>query len=222
MAVQRPPGLEPEDLQVAMTALELLTPVRPGMTWDEVLTAARVNAIQDLLRHLLSGENVAAGTGLFIRRSPDGWSVRAGRLAALGAAVLLPLQPYSATEDGTPKIGVNSGTFGSNAELNPGDAVPKIDGTRLDASPSPKLTVAVGDKLLYLKVTVNDDGRITAVTVEKTSSPDPPAPTLYTIFYVRLATLTVTSDSVSVGTYELGGSQVFELCGGTYPVWTFT
>ena len=69
---------------------------------------------------------------------------------------------------------------------------------------------------------VNDDGRITAVTVEKTSSPDPPAPTLYTIFYVRLATLTVTSDSVSVGTYELGGSQVFELCGGTYPVWTFT
>lgn len=137
---------------------------------------------------------------------------------AVGAA-LLALQPYVATEGETPKVGLAPGTFGSNAELNPGDAVPTIGGTRIDAVTPPKLTLDDGDRLLYLAVTVDGDGKITSVTVEHTADEDPPAPTLYTMFYVRLCTLTVSGATVTLGTYELGGSKTFELCGGTNPVW---
>lgn len=144
-------------------------------------------------------------------------------VAGAADADLLPLEPYAASADGTPKIGVTIGSFGTNAEYPVGAAVPLIGTTRIDADPAPLLTVAVGDKLLYLKVTVDSDGRITEVKVEKTSSVNPPSPTLYTIFYVRLCTMTVTAPAqVTLGTYELAGSQSFELCGGSSPLWSLT
>ena len=143
---------------------------------------------------------------------------------AVGAAAdLLPLEPFAASEEGTPKIGVTIGTFGTNAEYSVGAAVPLIDTTRIDADPAPRLTVAVGDILLYLKITVDSNGLITEVKVQKTASANPPSPTLYTIFYVRLCTMQVTAPAqVTLGTYELGGSQSFELCGGSNPLWSLT
>lgn len=57
--------------------LKLLTPVRPGMPWDDVLTAARVNAIQTLLLHLARGDNVSRGNNILLRRFEDGYSITA-------------------------------------------------------------------------------------------------------------------------------------------------
>ena len=135
----------------------------------------------------------------------------------------LPLQPYVSSESATPKISVYSGTFGLNAEASSGTSVPLIGATRIDAATPPRLTVAVGDILLYLKVTVDADGLITEVKVQSTSSASPPSPTLYTIYYVRLCTMVVTSpDIVTLGVFELAGSQSWELCGGSTPLWRLT
>jgi len=139
------------------------------------------------------------------------------------AGTTLPLQPYVSSESGTPKISVYPGTFGLNAEASSGTSVPLIGATRIDAATPPRLTVAVGDILLYLKVTVDADGLITEVKVQSTSSASPPSPTLYTIYYVRLCTMVVTSpDIVALGVFELAGSQSWELCGGSTPLWRLT
>lgn len=57
--------------------LKLLTPVRPGMPWDDVLTAARINAIQTLLLQLARGENVGVSAPLLLKRYGDSFAIAA-------------------------------------------------------------------------------------------------------------------------------------------------
>lgn len=154
-----------------------------------------------------------------VQASLTGFQVRLARRSSGSGATLLPLQPYNASELDVPKIGVTMGTFGDNSVATPGASVPTIDGTRIDESPAPLLTLSASDVLLYLQVDVDTFGLITAVSVNSTSDPDPPANTPSTL-YVRLATTLVTiipgvSATVTLGTFNLGGSQGYELCAGT-------
>jgi len=160
-----------------------------------------------------------------VQASMTGFHIRANK-QRVGSSSLLPLQPYNASELDVPKIGVTMGTFGDNSVATPGASVPTIDGTRIDESPAPLLTLSASDVLLYLQVDVDTYGLITAVSVNSTSDPDPPANTPSTL-YVRLATVLVTiipgvSATVTVGTPNLRGSQSYELCAGTTHLYRLT
>ncbi len=54
------------------SALQRLTPVSPGMSLYEVITASRINDIQNAIWGLASGQNLRRGRGL-LRREGAGW-----------------------------------------------------------------------------------------------------------------------------------------------------
>ena len=198
--------------------LERFTPVKSGEPLREVYPASWRMDVQQAISAIARGEHIEVGEGITKLSTPSSVLLRSNAQSkGKGVApAMLPLQPYDASIEKATKIGVTNGTFGGNVELTVGASVPLIGGTRIDYSTPPSLDVSSDSKLIYLKVTVNLNGAISEVKVEVGSDVNPPSPTQYTIFYVRLCTIAVTSDgSLSLGSYELGGSQTYELCGGT-------
>jgi len=198
--------------------LQRFTEVKAGDPLLEVYPAAWRMDVQEAIRSIARGEHIETGEGITKRSTPSSVLLRSNaQSAGRGLAPpRLPLQPYDASVAGAAKIGVTNGTFGGNVEYTVGASVPLIGDTRIDYSKPPSLAVDPSSKLIYLKVTVDVNGAISEVKVQVTSDVNPPSPTLYTIFYVRLCTITVASNlSLSLGNYELGGSQTYELCGGT-------
>lgn len=171
-------------------------------------------AVVDYLEALLKLEVSPAGTGklivsrsrIFLQLDPK----------AIRSAARTPLQVYNSSAGSTPRISVEPGTFGENAAETGGDGTPTIGGTSIYANPAPTLTVGATDVLIYLHVSVNAEGQITGVTVEKTSGSIPTSDE--SDLYVTLAGITVTTGalaSVTVSAPNLTGSQAYELCGGT-------
>ena len=114
MALLRPARLEPAHLSVN-ALLKLLTPVKPGMPWDDVLTAARINAIQTLLLQLTRGENVGGGNNILVRRFADSFSITARVPGFAGGSYK---EPYvlGSTATGSGADG-STGPWGADAPL---------------------------------------------------------------------------------------------------------
>lgn len=58
-----------------ITDLANLTKVNPGSKLLDIVTAARVNSIQDLLRSVAQGENLTGAGGITINRTFDGVTI---------------------------------------------------------------------------------------------------------------------------------------------------
>jgi len=130
----------------------------------------------------------------------------------------LPLNIYDVSTGSIAKFSAYNGTFGENAEATAGDSVPKLNGTRIDGSPTPTLSVTAGDKVVYLAVSVNSSGSITGVVYGVTTGINPPTSTTAAL-YVKIANISpgIIGGSWAVGIVDpqnVRGSQTYELCGG--------
>jgi hypothetical protein len=72
--------------------LEVLKQVKPGEKTRDVITAARINAMQDLIKALFFGENLKGAGGITIQKQDSGVSIVLSYLdpAVLAASGITP------------------------------------------------------------------------------------------------------------------------------------
>lgn len=124
--------------------MKQLSPVNSGDLVTEVASAARMNAIQELIKMLVLGENIMEGPNirkdssqgkLILSADPSGKGLGGGTLKH-------PFKVRNASNDAGPRVSITPGVIEG--------IVPVIDTIRLDAIPAP--TYGVTDGWIYFKV----------------------------------------------------------------------
>lgn len=99
MALERPPGLEYHDLQLTAVPnladnLRALSTVKSGDRIADVLTASRINAMQDVIRAVARGETIKGGVGVGKRTVAEGVLITVDVPPAQGPSVPAGPQPF--------------------------------------------------------------------------------------------------------------------------------
>lgn len=154
--------------------VKALTPVKAGDSVLTVASASRINAIQDIIKGLLRGDNLVAGVNMR-KNAQSGIVVFTGTPAGTnrgGGGDKSPFHVSTAGDTSYPSYPV--------LKLYPGrvsSIVPTIDGTKLDHDPPPLLYTPTTDFSVYLKASFNftvpdDEYRSYLNTVEVVTSED--------------------------------------------------
>jgi hypothetical protein len=127
--------------------LRALTPVKPGDDVAEAAASGRINAIQELLRALVRGDNIIQGLNVR-KQSQDGWVILSANPTGRGGgkAGILPFQVNNVSSG---EISVAPGLFVTT--------VATLYGTALDATPAPTYTVQANPFSLFLRITLDYD-----------------------------------------------------------------
>lgn len=139
-------------------SLRELTQVKQGESMRDTLTAARINAVQDILRGLVKGDNIQSG--LNVKKRSVGGGVMLSSNAAGGAAAPAGNGPYPFDVSFAP---LGAGTV--TASIRPGSINSLIPSNYLTTY---ALTVAT-DYYVVLTATVTS-GAVTASTLDMPTS----------------------------------------------------
>ncbi len=132
--------------------LGALTTVNPGDDVADVASAARINAIQAILKALIRGDNIMTGPNI-LKKSQDGWVILSGQPTGKKGGSDGPDHPF--------KVGTRQNEFTGNTELTilPGEIVstkPTLYGESLVADPRPVYSPPVGAFTLVLRVDLDN------------------------------------------------------------------
>jgi hypothetical protein len=149
--------------------LKFLTPIKAGAKIAAVLTASRLNAIQECIKEMAMGRNVTAGGGIFKKEIAGGFSLY-GRNGLTGTANRHRTAPLQGFPDG---LNCHSRHPAGRDRLlaNAGRAVGFEDHdhrTRRE-----EFTASDPEEVVWLQINVDPAGTVTSATIEHGVPGDP-------------------------------------------------
>ena len=146
-----------------------LNKVSPGQSFDSVVTATRINAIQDLLKSLVNGENLISGLGIQKTGMMGGVVISSTAVGGGGGSVTIEhpfeIRDFSIAYSAEPAVtaeAIIQVRFGTLNDITPTD---------VDTDFS--LVTASSTYNVFVKATVGVDGICTAAAVDATTAAVP-------------------------------------------------
>jgi hypothetical protein len=148
--------------------LKFLTPIKAGAKIAAVLTASRLNAIQECIKEMAMGRNVTAGGGIFKKEIAGGFSLY-GRNGLTGTGTVTAPHPFKVSLMGSTATAATLQVEIDSWLMQDEQWDSKITITGLGA----EFTASDPEEVVWLQINVDPAGTVTSATIEHGVPGDP-------------------------------------------------
>lgn len=177
-------------------------------------SVARVNAMQELIRSLIRGENYSFGRNMPFYKHESGVMIDSRSSGLRRGRALEPHVFQVVIKSKTAReVWIRPGTIAGNIPLLSG--VPLV--ALLDAE-APVLTLGTSAQCIYIQADANEDHLITSASIHSSNSAEAPGSTESTV-YIPLASVTVDEGVLRAVSNTIGYSLGARWCNGFWDVY---